>query len=60
MKHLFRATKIGWEKEKKVYGLILMPIPKKKQKRSSSHIKELRSEVIPILVTNVMGKSIMM
>ena len=40
--------------------MILMPIQKKKQKRSSSHIKELRSEVIPILVKNVMGKSIMM
>ena len=59
MKHLFRATKIGWEKEKEGVWLILMPIPKKKQKRSSSHIKELHSEVIPILVTNVMGKSIM-
>ena len=60
MKHLFRATKSAGKRKKKVYGLILMPIQKKKQKRSSSHIKELRSEVIPILVTNVMGKSIMM
>ena len=60
MKHLFRATKIGWEKEKEGVWFDSDAYSKEKQKRSSSHIKELRSEVIPILVTNVMGKSIMM
>ena len=60
MKHLFRATKIGWEKEKEGVWFDSDAYSKEEAEAEFSHIKELRSEVIPILVTNVMGKSIMM
>ena len=60
MKHLFRATKLGWEKRRKAYGSILKHIPKRRRKRSLSHIKGQHNVAFPILVTNAMVKSIMM
>ena len=60
MKHVFKATKLGWEKEKKGYGLIQMIIQRRKQEMNSNNMKELHKEAIHIRDTNMMVRNIMM
>ena len=60
MKHVFKATKLGWEKEIEVICLIQMIIQLKKQKMNSNHMKELHKEDIHILDTSMMVRNVMM
>lgn len=60
MKHLFKATKMGWAKEKEVSISIQAISPPKKPNKSSKNITEQQIEGILTLVTNMMVKNIMM
>ena len=58
MKHLFKATKMGWQMKKKEYGSTLMNIQQKMLSKSSKIIKELPTKVIHTQDTNTMDKNI--
>lgn len=60
MRHVFKATKIGWDKEQEESGSTLTSTPRKRQKPSSNHIREPHNAATHILVTNTMESNITM
>ena len=60
MKHVFKATKLGWEKEKEGIWFDSEIIQRRKQKMNLNHMKEPHKEGIHILDTSMMARNIMM
>lgn len=60
MRHVFKATKMGWGKKKRAYTLMQSIIPKKKLWRNSSHSKGPRKKDTHIQVMNMTDKNITM
>lgn len=57
MRHVFKATKIGWDEEQEG---VWFDTPRKRQKPSSNHIREPHNAATHILVTNTMESNITM
>lgn len=60
MRHVFKATKIGWDKEQEGVWFDSDFYSRKRQKPSSNHIREPHNAATHILVTNTMESNITM